>query len=432
LRLAGRFVAAIALFAFTFSPFALLWSRASLIDFLAVALSLWYLEASLAALTGRSRQRWWLATLAAVLGGLALMVKITIGVFWLLPVAVVLSTYWRGWKNRRVALLMSALLLVLPMAGGALWFEISREVRQQNLYAYALNDQTGLAWYFGDLAERLNISDWVNILGRVLAEIGGLLLPIVLILGWRERRELPERWQRATWTGLAILAIAAPLILFNVYAIHDYYLAAIAPVIALYFGLGARYLYRHRERMWTRMLAGGLASAWMFVMLASFNFGLAAVDLSLIMSLSLVMLVLWAGLRQRGAQLRIALLSSALLLYFLAFGTVIAMDLLGGSNYLRQVYFPPPDAHAQASAQIEALVPVDHWAALIVPDRDYNMQWDPSYFYYAHREGLMIGSVVRSLGGLRVACADPRYVLLTLSADQQVSRASCPDGAPIP
>ena len=44
----------------------------------------------------------------------------------------------------------------------------------------------------------------------------------------------------------------------------------------------------------------------------------------------------------------------------------------------------------------------------------------------------MIIDPVRNLGAIKMVCADPRYVLLSMSPDHIVSRASCPDGKVIP
>ena len=431
IRLSGRFVAVVATICFAFSPFALMWSRASLIEFMAVALSLWGLETSLAAIMAHGRKRWLLALLGAVLGSAALAVKVTTGVFWLLPLFLVLLMRRELFRSLGERLLLGAILLLIPAMVGGLWLEVSQQIRQQNLFAYAQNDQLAISWYFGSLAQRLDPGTWSTIIGRVWMEIGGLCLPLLLLLAWSERRHLSQGWQKTVWVGLGGVALAAPLVLVNVYFIHDYYLAAISPVIALFLGLGGLGIRRHWAKMWARMLAGTAGLAGLFVLATGCGLGGMAIISGLLLGLGLVLFFFWARWRGRSRASRMALLASGLLLPLLAIAATLGMISTGGANYVSRAYFPPPDVQAPVAAQIDALVPADHWVALIVlgPYADF---WDPSYFYYAHRQGLMIGPLTRSLGALKVACADPRYVLLSMSAQYVVSRAACPDGAAIP
>ena len=78
----GRVAAMTTLALFLFSPFSLLWSRASMIEYLAVAGALGWLWAGL---LWRERRRLVYAAAALTAGLTVMLVKPTTGVFWLLP-----------------------------------------------------------------------------------------------------------------------------------------------------------------------------------------------------------------------------------------------------------------------------------------------------------------------------------------------------------
>ena len=83
-RQVGRVGAAIALAVFTLSPLAIEWSRAALIEYLALAASLGFALAGLRWRDQRSR-RWF--AIALLLGSIAALVKITTALFWVAPFA---------------------------------------------------------------------------------------------------------------------------------------------------------------------------------------------------------------------------------------------------------------------------------------------------------------------------------------------------------
>lgn len=437
LRLSGRLVALVALLAFTFSPFGILYSRTSLIEFMATGASLWFLETSLAALESSGRRRWVLVVIAAALGGVAMTVKVTTGVFWLWPmILLLLICHKPSWLNWRYLATWAGLIGV-PLALGLVWYELSRQVREQNSFAYALNDGIGLNWYFGTIAQRLDPAVWANIGARIWFEIGGALLPLLLVFAALEWRRIADLWRKVVWVGLALIVLAAPLVLINVYNIHDYYLSAIAPALALLIGLGASFLARYWSRSGTKIMTAVLMLSW----LVAITVGLGIPGL-VILGLSIPVIVLtdlyfhsrlFRPNADKGPWFFFSALLTALLTIFLTAVLMAAQLLTGKGGYIAPTYFPPPLSDTTGpAAQIEALVPPDHFVALLVTEPDPNNQWYPAYFYYAHREGLMIGSVVQSMGGLTMVCADPRYVLLSLSAQGVVSRAACPNGDPIP
>jgi hypothetical protein len=481
-RLSGRVTARIAAVAFAFSPFALLWSRASLIEFMAVAFSLWYLELGLAALEAVGRRRAVLLGVAAALGAAALTVKGTTGIFWLLPLGLVLLARWprpvRVWRP----LLNGFFLFGLPVAGGLVWLIASAAVRRQNIFVYAFNDQVMISWFFGNLAQRLDPNTWGVIGLRLLVETSAGLLPLFAVLAWREiRTSVLEPGVRAAWAGIASLIVLAPLVLTNVYFVHDYYLCAILPAVALLIGLAGAFLYRRRDEAWARTLILVSLACWVLTLTAGFLVDLVTVTTAIAGGYTLAW---WVYRRIRPGRSRFLWgLVPAIFVTGLLFGAsdqlfflgpiIVALVWLGlGLTWWRRNRRPPPERRPTSrvllvglglacilslvgqlrylpyvgnyvslaydvnindhiideAAAIAALVPPDRLVALLVPIDD----WDPAYFYYAHREGLMIGAKVRSLGGLDQACSDPRYVLLRLSVDHTVTRAACPDGEPVP
>ena len=76
--------------------------------------------------------------------------------------------------------------------------------------------------------------------------------------------------QRPFLLGLLALVVAVPLLLFNLYSIHDYYWAALAPIVALGIGLGAEWLLANRRGRWVRRALVGLAGAWIATIIGTF------------------------------------------------------------------------------------------------------------------------------------------------------------------
>jgi len=84
------------------------------------------------------------------------------------------------------------------------------------------------------------------------------------LAAWAPLAVLHARAHPRSPFALALLAasVAPPLILFNLYAVHDYYFAAVAPLVAIGIGFGASHLVAHRGRRWARRAMVGLAGAW--------------------------------------------------------------------------------------------------------------------------------------------------------------------------
>lgn len=236
-RYAGDRAALATLVLYVLSPFSLLWGRATLIEFAAVTLALGYLLATLA---WAERPRLWVAAAAVALGSLAAVTKITT-----VPAVVpglVLAAFAALRRARRegrlvVTLASLAAIALVPLVATALWTRWADAVKGASPATAWLTSRALSGWNFGNLDQRLTYDRWVEIVGRMRFIVPGVL-PLLVgpALGtlWRRRGAV-------AWTAAAALvgAVLPILIFFNLYFVHDYYLSAITPCLALLVGIGA-------------------------------------------------------------------------------------------------------------------------------------------------------------------------------------------------
>lgn len=245
LRLALRWteprIALASLAFYLFSPFGLLWSRASLIDYASVALALGYVL-----LLGRwvDSPRTGRLTWTIAVGALAFLTKITTLAVVAPAVAVLLAgacSSWLARGQRRRALghvAGAALAVALPLLAGLAWTAWADHVKSGSPSTAWLTSEHLTRWNFGSWEQRLDAGAWRGIGERIARTIlPGALLLLGLPAVWRAWR------RRGTATSWAILAaiLGAGLAVgtfFNLYAVHDYYLIAVTPPLALLAGAG--------------------------------------------------------------------------------------------------------------------------------------------------------------------------------------------------
>ena len=93
-------------------------------------------------------------------------------------------------------------------------------------------------WNFGTLAQRSASQNWTTIFDRIEQLLVGRSLLVVLIvvaLWWGRRQRF--------WLGIVLVVVLAPLTFFNLYVVHDYYLAAISPALAAMVGFAAAWVW---------------------------------------------------------------------------------------------------------------------------------------------------------------------------------------------
>lgn len=268
-RIASPLAAMAALILFVTCPFGLVWSRAELIEYLATAASLAWLLTGMRWRDGAGARWWWLGLL---FGSVALLVKVTTGALWILPLlayrpereTAAARGPTRGRAGRWTAL---AGLLLIPFAAGAAWTVYADSVKAgAPLTAWLMSSQL-TTWNFGTLAQRLDPEAWLTILSRAGTEFGGPLAALFVVglaICVRTRR------QRLLWVAIAATATLPIVVFFNLYWIHDYYLAAISPGIAMIQGLLLAYLLAPLTRPLARRTAVTAVAAFVVLsMLAS-------------------------------------------------------------------------------------------------------------------------------------------------------------------
>jgi Dolichyl-phosphate-mannose-protein mannosyltransferase len=239
-RFAGRSAAVATLVVFLFSSFAMLWSRASMIEYLATAAAVAYVWA---AIEWRERRRGILAVAAVAFGALACLVKITTGAIYLLPVLFYVSgsdrAGLRGFVKARLDPLLAVVVLV-PLAAGLAWTRHADAIKDDNPLTRWLTSDALRAWNFGTFDQRLDLANWLEVANRIILHQLGLIMIFVLLVGVLQRRN------RSLWLGWAASGVAGIALFFNLHVVHDYYQAAITPVTAVLVGVGFSALFHAR------------------------------------------------------------------------------------------------------------------------------------------------------------------------------------------
>lgn len=212
-------------------PFYIFYSRAFLMETMALMFGLWFWVAFERAVAGRSKG--WLA-LAMAAGTGAGLVKVTTFLLYLLPaggwaVARLWSVRKAGWKTE---LAWMAAAVALPFAATLWWLDFADATKALNPMAGFLRSENLQDFNWGTRETRFSAELWAlkgHILWDSLTWVPavGVCLLAALAAGWRR------------WRGLALcLALfVTPLVVFPVlYALHEYYF--IANTMLLLVGMG--------------------------------------------------------------------------------------------------------------------------------------------------------------------------------------------------
>ncbi len=249
-RVDSRVSGLAALVAFVSTQFAVLWSRSSMIEYLATAGAVGFAWATI---VWRENRRPSVGGLALAAGLVGMLVKPTTAVFWVLPVLGYRPSTRRAGQRGTDALSLVALVMI-PLLAAVLWTRHADAIKAATPATAWLTSSALGDWNFGTFDQRLDLDVWEEIGDRLLDYIlgpAGVALLVVAVIG------VVMSSQRLFWLGIALAAVLPPLVFTNLYHVHDYYLAAITPAIAALIGLGVGSAWRLLSR---RMFAFGLAA----------------------------------------------------------------------------------------------------------------------------------------------------------------------------
>jgi Dolichyl-phosphate-mannose-protein mannosyltransferase len=236
-HVADRPSAIAALVAFVATPFSLVWGRASMIEYLATAGAVGFAWATVA---WRDNRRPEVAGLALAAWLVGMLVKPTTAAFWILPALGYRPTSLRSTTRGRTVAVVAVLVLV-PLVATALWTRHADAIKAASPTTDWLTSSELEDWNFGSLSQRFDKGVWGVVVGRIVVHLVGLagiaLLVVALVA-------LVRSTQRLFWIGMGLAAGLPPLVFTNLYLVHDYYLAAVAPAFAALIGLGAGFVWR--------------------------------------------------------------------------------------------------------------------------------------------------------------------------------------------
>ena len=256
-HVAGPRAAWAALLFFIASPFALVWSRASVIEYLATAGCVAWIWAGI---RFREQRTWGLLAVAILAGALGTLVKPTTALFCVLPIALYRvpgeSPGLLAWLRARLDPRVIA-LLVVPGLLVIVWTAMA-ESYFQNKPTAAFLAPSNLRDYYLDLSlGRTAWNVWAIMWSRFASLLVGILfVPLLGIAAIAARRE-----RTSFWFGIAAATVLPVFVFYGVYRRHDYYMAAVSPEVALLLGLGAARLIQAASQRGRRAFAGLLAAA---------------------------------------------------------------------------------------------------------------------------------------------------------------------------
>jgi hypothetical protein len=224
--LALAFVPAIPVFVY--------YSRAFLIESMALMFASWFVAALYTGLQ-RGRSRW--LVFATVMGVGGALVKITTFGLFLLPVAAAFAwSFRRAPAEGRWPLVIRVALTTAPALVGAMaWIFYTDRIKALNPAADMLQSGPQRTYNFGHLADRISPDYWKRWLDL---SSHAVIHPMVFVGFVVAVLFLPRTWRWRALAGIGLFALG-PAIFPFLYAWHDYYYYAIALFLALALGLAA-------------------------------------------------------------------------------------------------------------------------------------------------------------------------------------------------
>lgn len=252
--------ALVAVAVFVATPLALVWSRTSMIEYLALGAAVVFCWAGLRWRDGRG-WRWWVVAL--VFGLVAAVVKPPTYVTWAIPLAVAFDRRETrtavGWLRARLDPRL-VLLGLAPLAASFAWLAYGDGIKAAQPAASFLQSSGPLwrGYYYSSLAERLDPVQikraWDE--GTQLA-MDRFALAFVF-LGLVAALRIPRT---SVWLAIGAAIVLPVEIFYGAYTKHDYYFVGISAQMALLAAVGFMWALRRTRTRTGRALIAAVAVA---------------------------------------------------------------------------------------------------------------------------------------------------------------------------
>ena len=248
-------IADITVFIYLLAPFCVYWSRAILIDYFSVLLALLYI---LGIVHYVKHTKYLFLLIGCLFGTLAYLQKSTTmfsivffiffflcNYYWTLfkssddKSVLIWATHY--FKNNRMKSIMLICGCVIPVIPTVFWNNYADSIRiNGNIFTRCLATAKLSEWNYGSISQRLSISNWLRVLDHISPLFGGTIVMVaLLIVYFCFSKRQNGFWLIVSWGSVFI----APLILFNLYFVHNYYSIAITPFSALCMGILVSEIY---------------------------------------------------------------------------------------------------------------------------------------------------------------------------------------------
>jgi hypothetical protein len=248
-RLTKRFLdhktAIFAALFFAFMPLNIFFNRVPIPDTLTILLSLIMLDFMIEGINNRKNIFLFFGIIA---GSLGLMMKSPYVAPLFLPVIYIV--YRRERKLKAFFDIRFVAAFIIPVTMMILWQQHANSVNEKyfnndyypfsELYsAVVVKLHPFNTWYFGTIAQRLDISNYLIIIQRIFKEILSMAGLFFLIAGFITLIKKKIAAFFLIWLCSVLLSI---LLFFNLNIIHNYYQLPLTPILAIFCGAGATYL----------------------------------------------------------------------------------------------------------------------------------------------------------------------------------------------
>ena len=231
----GSVIAYLSLVIYLFTPFAFQWGSSSLIEWLPVSCGVWALYSATFIDKSKSNiHKFGVVFLSAFLVSISALSKSTTGAIWMaaifLFVALAIGANSPFTRDKALFLIGIGTVYSFALVPTVLWNSYADMVKSSNPFTAWLTSQSLKEWNFGTFEQRVNLINWKTIYDRVDQTVIGITLVFVAVSIYIS---ISQEIHSRNFRWIVFSSLLGPMVFFNLYVVHDYYLVAIYPFLVL-------------------------------------------------------------------------------------------------------------------------------------------------------------------------------------------------------